>query len=80
MPNSTTKYPSTGLDTHRNREHGWVITTEDPDSEGTGATDSEVYGKLVLDPNWCFVLHQGDVVFAAPTWRVVNVEPIGGNP
>jgi hypothetical protein len=63
---------------HRTRESTWIITTEDPDSAGSGSSDIEVFGKLVLDPNWCFVLHHGDVVFAAPAWRVVNVEPMHG--
>jgi hypothetical protein len=77
MPsNSPARYPSaTASSEQRNRENAWIITTEEPDSSGSGASDIEVFGKLVLDPNWCFVLYQGDVVFAAPAWRVVNVEP-----
>lgn len=62
----------------RDRERSWIITLDEPVEDGPGSVESEAYGKLVLDPNWCFVLHQGDVVFAAPAWRVVNVEPLGG--
>lgn len=62
----------------RDRERDWIIVLDEGAPNGSSTLESQAYGKLVLDPNWCFVLHQGDVVFAAPSWRVVNVEPLNG--
>jgi hypothetical protein len=57
-------------------EREWRIEIEVPGDTETDVTSQDVYGKLVLDPQWLFVLNAGEVVFGTPAWRVLTVEPV----